>query len=387
MYSRVKIEILGNNPDYFLKELIKIGINYYDLEKYFKKIILIIDYSDYERIKELKTTYKIHIIRRYGLNKFIYYFKRFYLLILFLGLGIILNIILANIVFKIEVVHSNKNIRELVIKDLEELGIKRYHFKVSYKEKELIKKKIKEKEEIIDWIEIDEVGTKYIVKVEEKKINKIKEKCQPRNIIAKKNALIMDIDAISGEVKKSTNNYVNKGEVIISGFIYNKDKVVSKRCAEGKVYGETWYLLKISVPRYQKKEKLLNKSSLGIEIKLLNKNYNSSKIHGSFHKNMYNLIGSDFIPIKYSINRYQKTNVFYIEKTSKELKKEIYQAVQKEMKKRLNRDERVLKKKILKKTTNNSKIEVEVFASVKENITSYQDITKINPEEMNKKEE
>jgi len=41
----------------------------------------------------------------------------------------------------------------------------------------------------------------------------------------------------------------------------------------------------------------------------------------------------------------------------------------------------------LKKTINNSKIEVEVFFKVKENITDYQDISNIDIEELNKKEE
>ena len=58
-----------------------------------------------------------------------------------------------------------------------------------------------------------------------------------------------------------------------------------------------------------------------------------------------------------------------------------------ELNKKLDNDEKVLKKKILKKIEKNSKIEVDVFVSVRENITGYQDITKINLEEMNKKEE
>ena len=57
------------------------------------------------------------------------------------------------------------------------------------------------------------------------------------------------------------------------------------------------------------------------------------------------------------------------------------------MKRRLNNDEIVLKKKILKKREKNSKIEVDIFVSVKENITTYQDISKIDINEMNKKEE
>ena len=387
MYSRLKIEILGNNPDYFLKELINKKINIYHLEREFKRLVLVIDYTDYKKIKDIKTTYKINIINRYGFNKIEYYFKEFYLLIIFLFLGIIMNIVLSQMIFKIEIIHPNKEIRDLVLKDLNELGIKKYHFKVNYQKKELIKDKIKAKEKIIDWIEIDESGTKYIVRIEEKKFNRKEDKCLPRNIIAKKNALILDIDASSGEVRKSINNYVSKGEIIISGFIYNKEDVVSKKCAIGKVYGEVWYEVKVEIPKYKKQEKLLNDSSLGIEIDFLNKKYNIHKNYDSYKKHSYSIIDSNFIPISYSISKYQKTNIIYNKMTDTQVKKKAFQEVEKEMKRRLNNDEIVLKKKILKKREKNSKIEVDIFVSVKENITTYQDISKIDINEMNKKEE
>ena len=387
MYSRLKIEILGNNPDYFLKKIITEKINIYHLEREFKRLILIIDYSDYQKIKDIKTTYKINIINRYGFNKLEYYFKKFYLLIVFLLLGIMMNIVLSQMIFKIEVIHPNKEIRKIVLKDLNELGIKKYHFKVNYERKEKIKEKLKEKEKIIDWIEIEEYGTKYIVKVEEKKFNKKKDKCLPRNIISKKNALILDIDAYSGEVKKSINNYVSKGEVIISGFIYNKDEIVSKRCAKGKVYGEVWYQVKVDIPKYKEEEELLSNKKIGITLKIFNKEYKIIKPYKRYKKDTYNIIKSKFIPVSLSINKYQKTKVKYKKLTNKELNKLAFKASVKEINKRLKKDEKILNKKILKKIEKNSKIEVDIFVNVQENITDYQDISKITPEEMNKKEE
>ena len=387
MSNRLKIEIVGNNPDYFLKELIKYKVNYYYLKKYSKKLILILSYADYQKLIDIKTTYEINILDRYGYNKIVYYLKKLKFLFIFLLLGIILNTILTNMIFEVEVIHPNKNIRNIVLKDLEEFGIKKYHFKVNYQKKEQIKKKLKEKEKLIDWIEIDEYGTKYIVRVEEKKINKNKKICNSRNIIANKNALILDIDASSGEVKKNVNEYVEAGEVIISGFIYNKDKAVSKKCATGTVYGETWYRIKTEIPKYKKKIKLLKDSSLGIELNILNKNKKTIKKYKTYKKYFYNVIDSDFIPIKYSFVRYRKTKNIYRKLNDKEIKKMAFKIATTELNKKLDNDEKVLKKKILKKIEKNSKIEVDVFVSVRENITGYQDITKINLEEMNKKEE
>ena len=50
-------------------------------------------------------------------------------------------------------------------------------------------------------------------------------------------------------------------------------------------------------------------------------------------------------------------------------------------------DEKIISKKVLKKEEKNSKIEVDIFLEVEENITDYFDINNIPIEEMNKKEE
>ena len=56
------------------------------------------------------------------------------------------------------------------------------------------------------------------------------------------------------------------------------------------------------------------------------------------------------------------------------------------MTKRLKDDEHIISKKVLKKNEFNSKIEIEVFFKIEENITDYQSIEELNIEEMNKKE-
>ena len=50
-------------------------------------------------------------------------------------------------------------------------------------------------------------------------------------------------------------------------------------------------------------------------------------------------------------------------------------------------EEEVLSKKVLKKEEKNSKIIIDVFVRTKENITGYQDISKIDINELNNKKE
>jgi len=388
MINRIKIRITGKNPDYILKELIKRNINIYHLEKNYKNIIIIVDYNDYLKILDIKTTYKIKVLNKYGISKIIDIFRNNKYFFIFIILGIILNIFLSNIIFEVEVIHPNKSIIKLVEKDLKQLGISKYKFKVSYKRKEEIKEKILSLEkDKIEWIEIENIGTKYIVNVERRKINKDNNNCPYRSIISKKEAIIMDINSSSGEIIKKKNDYVSKGEVIVSGIIHNKEDAVSKRCAKGIIYGEVWYKVLVDIPKIYKNEELTNNINYGISIDLFDKNIDLHKKMNSFKEYKSNIINSYFIPINISYTKYRKTNIIKKIYDINNVDDIAIKLSSKKIDKNLTDEECILSKKVLKKTINNSKIEVEVFFKVKENITDYQDISNIDIEELNKKEE
>lgn len=388
MINKVKVKITGKNPNYFLNELIKRNINIYHLSKNHKNLIVIIDYKDYTNIIKMKTTYKIKIIKRYGISRIRELIKRYLYYIIFFLLGIIMNIILSHIIFKVEIIHPKKEIINLIKQDLKELGIKKYSFKVSDKRLKKIKESILLKEQDkIEWIEIESQGTKYIVKLEERKINNKEKICNPRNIVSKKEAIILEIKSSSGEISKKINDYVSPNEVIISGFIHNKDNIVSKRCAEGIVYGETWYKVRMFIPKTYTIEKLTNKNSYGFNIKIFNINLDINNKYKNFKRKNISSIHSRFIPVEISLVNYLETKLISRIYTIDNVDEEALKLSEKEINKKLRKDEEILSKKVLKKNIKNSKIEIEVFLKVKEDITSYQDISNINIEDLNKKEE
>lgn len=388
MNNKILIKISGKNPNYLLKEIIKKKINIYNLDKTNNYILILIDYNDYKIIKKIKTTYKITIIKRYGLIRINELIKKNIITIICIIIGITINIILSKIIFEIKIDSPNKKIVKIIKNDLNNTKIKKYRFKVSFKEKEQIKKYILNKEKNnIEWLEIEEKGNKYIIKVEERKLNKKEEKCNYRHIISKKNAIITKINSSSGEIIKKINDYVSKGDILISGFIYNKDKIVSKRCSLGSVYGETWYRMYISVPKKEEKIKITNNKKYLLDIKFLNKEHIINNKYKTFIKNEYNIIESKIIPIKIGISKLIETKEIVNNYNINNIDKYILSISDKELKKRIGKDKKILNKKILKKSENNSKIKVEVFFQVEEEITDYLDITEINIDEMNKKEE
>lgn len=370
MISKYKVAIEGKNPDYFINELIKNNIYIYDLEKEYKKLIIVISLDDYNKLKKIKTSYKFYIIDSYGVVKFKYLVKKYLFFLICMFLGICLNIFLSKLIFDVEVVHSNRYIREIVYNNLRENGIYKYRFKVNYLEKEKIIKEILKKESNdIEWLEIEEIGTKYIVKVEQRKKNKEEEVCVPRNIVAGKDAFILEIQADVGEVIKKKYDYVKKGDIVISGIIHNKEEEVSRKCATGKIYGEVWYKVNLEIPMEYKEEIVTGKEKNTFEINFLNKNISLFNNFKTYKKNSTFLIGSNLLPISLNFTKYLETDVKMYKYNLFNVDDYALELASKKIKNKLGTRGEVVSKKVLKKSIKKSKIIIEVFVKVKEDIT------------------
>lgn len=378
MINREKIKITCRNPKQFLEELINKKINLYDIEINKKNLIVIIDEYDLSKIDKIKNIHKIKIIDYYGKRKILNIIKNNKLFIILIFIGILLNILLSNIIFNIEIDTSNQKLKQIIEKDLKENNIKKYHLKLPSKKIKLTKDKILSKEHnMIEWLEIVEKGTKYIIKVQERKINSEEEICYPRNIIAKKRGTIRKITSSSGEILKKENDVVEKDEVLISGFIHNKEEIVSKRCAIGKVYAEVWYTVEVQIPEKNEKEKPTNKSNYGISLKIINKEYNLNNKYKFFQKKQYNIISSRIIPMELGIAKYNEIKKVTEKNNLKDVDNYAIKIATKKINNKLS-NPKIINKKVLKKQLKNSKIIIDIFFAVEEDITSYQDISKVD---------
>ena len=269
----IKIKIEGKNIDNYIKRIIKKKINIIKLIPIsYKEVHLIIKLSEYEKIIKYKTTYQISIIDTYGKIKLKNTIKRNYILLLSLIIGLILIITLSKLIFSIDIIHEDKEVRTMIRKELENYGIKKYRFKKKYKELEIIEDKIlKKNKDSLEWIEIIENGTKYIVRVEERKISTTKKNNNYQSIISKKNAIITLINATKGEKVKEVNNYVKKGETIISGYITHPDNTITMTSAKGDVYGEVWYKVTLDYPFIYQEEKITGRNKTVYVLNFINK--------------------------------------------------------------------------------------------------------------------
>ena len=379
--SKVKLNIKGKNIERFIRRLIKNKIEIISMERIkYNEINIIIFKYDLEKIDEIKTIYKIEIKRYYGIDKIKKRINKNKYILIFIIFGVLLIYFLSNIIFSVEVIHSSKEIRTLVKKELKEYGIDKYHFKKSYEEKEKIKEKILNKyNDKLEWIEIEEYGTKYKIKVEERMINKDKQKGNNQDIVAKKDGIIINVEASNGEIIKNKNDYVKKGDIIISGNLKLNEEIKNQVEAKGKVYAETWYTVDVTFPYHYKEIDLTNNKKTIITIKFLNKYYDLFNLKKYKTKKIKNttLIKNIFIP--FSIikqNQYETKEIDEIYNKDEVIDKAINKGKNKLLKD-LDSDSKVLNYRILEKQYNEKEVKLKIFFTVKENITDYKKIENI----------
>ena len=375
--SIIKVKVEGRNINNFIKRIIKDNVKIIKhIPISYKEAILIISYEDYLKLKKYKTIYKLRVISKYGKLKIKESLNKNKYLIICIIMGIILLYTLSNIVFNIDVIHSSKEIKNLVYKELKENGINKYIFKKSYEEIEKIEDKILEdNKDKIEWIEITENGTSYIVRVEERKIKEDNDDNTSYDIVSTKNAIIYSIEASSGEKVKKVNDYVTKGDIIISGSITKPDGNMIVGTAKGEVYGEVWYVVDVNYPYIYKEEIQTGKvkevyviNFLGHRISLFD--FNKFK---TYNVNSKVLLNNNFLPINLVKEKQYELNVideYYTEEEA--VDKAVELAKEKLMS---NKNIREIKNvTILEENTYSSKIGLKFFISVIENIGEYKEI-------------
>lgn len=376
--SSIKIKITGRNINNFLKRIIRNNINIIKVIPIsYNEMDLIIDYKDLDKIEKLKTIYNIKIIRYYGKLRILKRIKKNIFILSFLLIGLFLVYILSNLILSIEVIHSNNNIIKLVENELEENGIKKYHFVLSYDEVEKVKKKILEdNKDSLEWLEIIKEGTKYIVRVEERIINNVPDDNNIYDIVASKGAVIKSIYAKSGEKIRDVNTYVKKGDIVISSKIILPNNEIITKSANGKIIGEVWYSIRVEFPYVYNEIRYTGNKKKVLVFNFLNKrisifDFNKYK---TFDKNIKYIFNNNIIPISLTYEYEYETKVIndiYTYDTARE------KAILIAKEKLLNKYSSIIDItdiKIINEEDMTSKIVIDLFITCDEDITLYKKV-------------
>jgi len=382
--SSVKILVNGKNVNNYIKRLIKNKINIINLKYlYYNNIKIIIRYSDYLKLKDTRSIYKLKVIEKYGKLKLREKIKKNYILVLSLIVGIFIIIFLSNIIFKIEIIHTNSDIIELVKKELKTYGIKEYSIKKDYKTLEYIEDQILENNKTrLEWIEIEEIGTKYIVKIEERKIKEKNDAWMYQDIVMAKSG-ILKIIATSGEKQKEINTFVSKGDIVISGNMTKPNGEIIYGSANGLIYANVWYTIDIEYPYHYKEEILTGNKREVFYVQFLNKKISlfPFKKFNTFQSNPDIIMYSSILPISFVKEKQYELKIIDEIYTEEQVIDKAIVLAEDRLLASNTKIQSIDKVSIISKANLDSKIKLKLFLSVTEEVS---EIKKINIEELDK---
>lgn len=376
--SKVLVKVSGNNVNRFIKRLKNnnidlIGVSCIEDSLAYIKIYV----KDLEKLIDLKTIYELEIIKYYGWSKLKNNIFNNKFMILFILIFTIFLYVISNVIFEVDIYTNDYKMKEKLILELEENGIKKYKFKKSYSELQIIKSKILNKyKNELEWIEIESNGTKYLIKYEPRIINKDEDNPKFRNIVAKKDAVITSVDISIGQIVKGVNSYVKKGDVIVSGYIRLNDSIKDVVAAKGIVLGETWYKVNITYPlTYYENYETGNSKNVFV-IKFLNNEYelfNFNKYKTKNKKN-YVLLKNNLLPISFVKQNQRQTKIINEKNTEKSAINRALECSKSKIEEKLKEKEYIKDYKILNLTRNDNSITLDVFFTIVEDITEYEEI-------------
>jgi len=383
LISKVTLKILGSNKERLIKRLKNNNIEILNLKYIDNGIIIKIYKKDYEKLLSVKTIYEVSIINYNGLyntkkrllnNKYIIISVLICLIILYF---------LSNLIFDIDVITNDKSMKLKIEEELINNGISKYKLKKDYSELQKIKNNILSKyRNEIEWIEIEVIGTKYIVRFEPRIQNNISKQTNYRNIIASKDAIIKDMYVTSGQIMRSKNTYVKKGDIIVSGYIYLNDSVKDTVSSSGTIYGECWYNVTVTYPFKYYEEKETGKSKNVIIIKIFSKDielFNFNKYKNKKVKSI-TLLKNNLLPIKFIYQGQKEIKVIDENNTEEAAIEKAINYSKEKLESKLDNDEYINNYKILNKEVFSDSVKLNIFFSVIENITDYQDIEEYSEE-------
>lgn len=287
---------------------------------------------------------------------------------------IILLIVLSKFIWNIEVIGNTNISSEEILEIVKSDGLDIGKLKSKINAKQIVEN-IRIKRSDISWVGIKISGTNVIIEiVEADKIPEVIDSKDYCNIVAKKDAMIVEANAQNGTLQVKEGDVVKKGTVLISGWLEGKYTGVRYVHATGDVKAKVWYSAKkrIYYKQIQKKKtgNVEKKYSLNINNFAINfyKKLSKFEIYDTIGTEKKFKISSNFyLPIKMIV----KENYELAEEEkiyTKEEAKEIgVNKLSQELCKQIQDEKSIINKYVSTKEENDY-IEVEVIYEVLESI-------------------
>jgi similar to stage IV sporulation protein len=379
----VRIEIIGQDSSSFINTCLQSGIQIWDIKPLADdRVQVSISVPDVQRAKTIlkQNKLKIRIKEKKGTPFLLKKMWKRNGFILGMASFIFILFLLSNMIWNINVIGANPKTEYELRKAALEIGVKKGKFIFLLPNVREVQRQLTEKMGNVTWIGVTQHGTSYRFEVVEKEIPKAKPITGPRHLVATKQAVIHSLFVEKGQPVVTVNDYVQKGSLLVSGFI-GKEKKPELVSARGEIFGEVWYESKVEIPLNTSFQTYTGKfenrhyvSLFGLDIPI----YGFSD--GEFQDKTETLNESPLylakwkMPVSYIKKEIRETDGVKRSYTKAEAIEVGKKMAKKELLKKLPEDAKIKGEKVWQQKVSNGKVKLTMLYQVIENIASEQPI-------------
>lgn len=248
--GKVTVKVSGRGIERFLNVLIRNGLIVWNVKRHgTETITFTMRLQDALRIRRYarERDCSITFLKRAGMP---FLFKRLLKNSGFVGgalLFLLIIMFLSNVIWGIEIKGAKPATEYQIRKELDKMGVKIGKSQFFVDNVEGIQRKLTNNVGNLTWVGVELKGTTYHLQVVEKKEPEKPEQLAPRNLVAKKKAVIDSMYVETGQKMVDIHDHVEAGQLLVSGVI-GKEGQTEQVAAVGEVWGETWYKSHVELP-------------------------------------------------------------------------------------------------------------------------------------------
>lgn len=406
-HGYVRLKITGRLPERFLQFLMESNIPLWNIEKTSNTTCEASIYlRDLQTVRKLRrqTEYKISILHGSGLPFRFRNLIRKKPFIVAAIVSMFIIMFLANIIWEVKIEGVSTEIEKKIHKQLTSYGIYPGASLWKLDDTAEIQHDLMHDIPELLWIGVEKKGTALHFEAVEKKVAEEKRVSGPRNLVAKKSGIITKTYVANGEPIVQVNDFVEKGDVLVSGKIssYNdnppeesedddneeeheKFKYIE---AEGEIRAKTWYEIDVTVPLEatyetlsgeQTKKHFLKFGSFQLPIWGF-KNPEFDSLHYEHETKDFHIFKWQ-LPWQYVHSTIHEKTFENITRTKEEARKIGLKQAKQDLRLELGPDAQILTEKVLHETTENGKVKLIIYVTVDEDITKQEKISEPNDDE------
>ncbi|SDN09065.1 sporulation protein YqfD [Sediminibacillus halophilus] len=392
----VKIKVTGHHPELFFGLCAREGITVWNVIKINEtQCIGNVRLSDISTIKRLRrqTVYKLSFLSRKGFPFLIQRVLHKKPFVAGLLLSILFVTFLSNIVWDIEVENVPPEVEAKIIEKLDEYGIHPGAVKFTIGTPGDIQQRLLDDLPELLWVGVTEKGTTYQLEAVEKTIVEEPEQSGPRNLVAAKKGVIVDMFVAKGLPLVEVNDFVTPGQVLVSGNLNEnqgeqeddeekQDKPKNFVAAEGEVIAETWYEVETTVPLKANYQTLTgeNETKFKLQIGKMKipvwgfKKVDYEQVYKeTTRKPLYFLHWT--LPISIVEEQWNEQAPYNEKRSRKKVRSEAVKQATKQLQTELGKDAEIAFQKVLHERIESGKVKLTLYFKAKEDITKNQPIS------------